>query len=146
MEQSDSVLPHHPANQVLLDYLRTGARRPITPEDHVYTLDGWVLRAHPDFEARFKEIAPDDAPIIPLFGVPALAANGIAAATALGTHFLMVRLPQLPDNFRTEKPVLPLSEHGWHAVDGWQMSTALDKRRLTHLLNDALQHARTLNP
>ncbi|MFI0479523.1 hypothetical protein [Actinomadura sp. 9N215] len=148
MERSNPVLAYHPANQVLLDYLKTRARRPNTPISRTYALDGWELHTHPDLLERFEKIAPDDAQIIPLFGVPALAANGIAAAAALGTGWLMVRLPQLPNNIETKDPILPLTDHGWHAVSAWQSGTPSTggKRRLTHLLNDALHHARTLNP
>ncbi|TDD27207.1 hypothetical protein E1287_34935 [Actinomadura sp. KC06] len=146
MERSDPVLLHHPANQVLLDYLKARARRPKIGD--IFTLDGWELRTHPEFLERFEEIAPDDAPIIPLFGVAALAANGIAAAAALGTDWLMIRLPQLPDTIETRHPIPPLSDNGWQVASAWQSGTpsAEGKRRLTHLLDDALDHARTLNP
>jgi hypothetical protein len=141
-------LADHPANRVLLDYLQAQARRPSTPVDYTYAIDEWVLHTHPDLLERLKELAPDDAPVIPLFGVPALAANGIVAIVALGTDWLMVRLPQLPNNLETEDPILPLTDHGWHAVSAWQSETpsAEGKRRLTHLINNALHHARSLNP
>lgn len=148
MGRGDPELADHPANRVLVDYLRAQARRPGTPHDHTYSLDGWVLHTHPELLGRLSQIAPDDIPVIPLFGVPALAANGIAAVVALGTSWLMVRLPRLPNDLETLDPVLPLADHGWHAVCAWQseIPSAEGRRRLTLLVNDALQYARNLNP
>jgi hypothetical protein len=147
MGRMNPQLADHSANQVLLDYLQAQARRPSTPLDHTYALDGWELHTHPDLLERLKELAPDETPVIPLFGVPTLAANAIIAIAALGTDWLMVRLPQLPDDLETLDPIPPLTDHGWHAVSAWQSETssAEGKRRLTQLVNEALHHAHNLN-
>ncbi|GAA4509254.1 hypothetical protein GCM10023191_070220 [Actinoallomurus oryzae] len=137
----------HPANRVLLGYLRAQARRPTSPVDSTYAIDEWQLHTHPDLLERLGELAPDGIPVIPLFGVPALATNGIVAAVALGTSWLMVRLPQLPDGLETQDPIPPLSDHGWQSVSAWQseIPAAEGKERLTRLINDALHHARSLD-
>ncbi|TDB80853.1 hypothetical protein E1264_33490 [Actinomadura sp. KC216] len=147
MGRGNPELADHPANQVLIDYLQAQAQRPSTPHD-LFTLDGWTLHTHPDLLERFQEVVPDDTPIIPLFGVPALAANGIIAIAALGTSWLMVRLPQLPDDVETLAPIPPLAEAGWHSVNAWQTGTptAMGKQRLTALMKDALRHSGSLNP
>jgi hypothetical protein len=96
----------HPANLVLLSYLKAPACPPSGPDDH--ELDGWQLHTHPDLVERLTTLAPDGAPVIPLFGVPALAAeNGVFATVALGTSWLIVRLPHLPDDLEIEKPIPP---------------------------------------
>lgn len=137
----------HPANRVLLGYLRAQARRPTSPADYTYAIDEWQLHTHPDLLERLGELAPDGIPVIPLFGVPALATDGIVAAVALGTSWLMVRLPRLPDGLETQDPIPPLSDHGWQSVSAWQseIPAAEGKERLTRLINDALHHARSLD-
>lgn len=59
----------------------------------------------------------------------------------------MVRLPRLPNDLKSLDPVLPLADHEWHAVCAWQseIPSAEGKRRLTLLVNDALQYAGNLN-
>ncbi|GLY91914.1 hypothetical protein [Actinoallomurus iriomotensis] len=147
MGRKSPEVADHPANRVLLDYLRAQARRPTAPIDYIYAIDEWELHTHPDLVERLEELAPDGIPVIPLFGVPALATNGIVAVVALGTSWLMVRLPQLPDDLETQDPIPPLSDHGWQAISAWQseIPTAEAKQRLTQLVNDAFHHARSLN-
>ncbi len=124
-----------------------GSCRSAGPRLDTYSLDGWVLHTHPELLGRLSRIASDDIPVTPLFGVPALAANGIAAVVALGTSWLMVRLPRLPNDLETLDPVLPLTDHGWHAVCAWQSEilSVEGTRRLALLVNDALQYAGNLN-
>ncbi|WP_329122979.1 hypothetical protein [Streptomyces sp. NBC_01465] len=74
------------------------------------------------------------------YGVPVLAREGIAAAVALGTSTLLVRLPTLPPHLRTGQPSPPLTEHGWLSVDPWQsgLPTAEGISQLSGVLGQAL--------
>jgi hypothetical protein len=132
-----------PANRVLLDYLQAQAKRS-APGDLVW--DGWELRTHPDTVERFEALAPHGHEVVPLFGVPALAAAGVIASVALGTGWLMVRLPSIPSDLATATAIPVLAADGWQAVAPWQydLPTGEADTRLTDLISAALGHARTL--
>jgi hypothetical protein len=93
---SKLVASDHPQNRDLLDYLREQA---VPRESATYRwahLDGWELHTHPDLMERLRLVAPaDSGPLIPVFGVPVLAVHGIVAVAALGTAWLMVKIPEL---------------------------------------------------
>jgi hypothetical protein len=136
----------HPRNQDLIAYLRRKASPAKPCEGHhgqpCEGYGGWELHTHPDLVDWFEEQTPDGYSVIPLYGVPVLAANGVVAAAALGTRPLMVRIPDLPADLSLKKPVLPLTDQGWCAVDAWLGASA--KPRIRELIADALRHAATL--
>jgi hypothetical protein len=78
------------------------------------------LHTRPDLLERLEELAPDGIPIIPLFGVPALAFDGLVAVVALENRFAMIRSPELPDGTAPERPITPLTDHGRQTVSVWQ--------------------------
>ncbi len=138
-----SIRTEHPQNATLLDFLRAQGAPPRGPND--YALGEWQLHTHPDLLDRLTELAPH-APLHAAYGVPVLAYEGIAAAAALGTSTLLVRLPAAPTNLKVDAPVPPLADHGWQAVDAWQseLPSAEGHRRLSGTIQGALAHARDL--
>ncbi|MPZ84931.1 MAG: hypothetical protein GEV28_32920 [Actinophytocola sp.] len=137
---SELVRPDLPQNQDLLSYLREHACRPGGPGDHV--LGEWQLHTHPDLVERLELVAPDGCPLIPLFGVPVLAADGIVAVAALGTSWLLVKIPELPTGVELAAPLPPLTDQGWHAVNAWQsaLPDTEGQRKVSQLLAAALRH------
>ncbi len=143
---NDLVDLDHPRNQDLIAHLRRQASPPRPCGGHqgrpCEGYGGWEPHTHPDLVEWFEEMPPDGYPIVPLYGVPVLAVNGVVAAAALGTGWLMVRIPDLPPDLRRQEPVPPLTDRDWHAVDAWQGPAK--KPRIRELVADALQHAATL--
>jgi len=139
-------LPELPQNAALLDYLRNQARPPSGADD--YPLGDWQLHTHPDLMARLRNCAPGW-PLTAAYGVPILAADGIAAVVALGTDWLIIRLRHLPPEVHTED-----SEHpdwtfvagDWHVISPVQdeLPGTQHARAIRQLVNDAVAHAATL--
>ncbi|WP_431676773.1 hypothetical protein [Kitasatospora sp. KL5] len=139
------VLPDLPANADLLAFLRRRACPPGGPND--LALGPWQLHTHPDLYERLAELAPHH-PLHAAYGVPVLAAEGgAAAATALGTGILLVRLPQIPAHLAAREPLPPLTDRGWHTVTPWSPRGLTGRQaddRLSALLREALAHATAL--
>lgn len=131
-----SISPEHPQNAALLDFLRAQGSPPTGPND--YALGAWQLHTHPDLLDRLAQLAPH-APLHAAYGIPVLAYEGIAAAAALGTSTLLVRLPTVPTNLKADTPIPSLAEHGWQTVNAWQ--SELPSAEGTHRLSDAVQGA-----
>jgi hypothetical protein len=138
-----SIRAEHPQNAALLDFLRAQGSPPSGPDD--YALGEWQLHTHPDLLDRLAQLA-SRAPLHAAYGVPVLAYEGIAAAAALGTSTLLVRLPAAPTNLEVGTPVPSLADHGWCAVDAWQseLPSAEGARRLSGAIQGALANAREL--
>ncbi|KJE21402.1 hypothetical protein FF36_04333 [Frankia torreyi] len=132
-----------PANHDVLTYLRDQAVRP-RRESGRYVLDGWELHTHPDLVERFDLISPSRAAITPVFGVPVVVANGIAAAFATGTGWLLLRLPQPPTDVEMVEPIAALDGKGWHSVDAWQDVSKRSLGRLQSLTHAAMEYAAEL--
>ncbi|AUG76067.1 hypothetical protein CFP65_1157 [Kitasatospora sp. MMS16-BH015] len=127
-----------PQNSVLLDLLREQGEPP-RPTGLAY--EGWELHTHPDLVERLEELA-GDWPVLPTFGVPVLAAKGIAAVLALGTNSLLVRLPEAPpEALAPAAPRPPLTDPGqdWYAVSAWQ--SELHSTESARLLSEVVRHA-----
>ncbi|MFK0171685.1 hypothetical protein ACIQU5_23070 [Streptomyces sp. NPDC090306] len=127
----------HPRNSALLTFLRAQAAPPDGPDD--LALGEWQLHTHPDLCERLAELAPR-APLHAAYGVPVLAHEGIAAAVALGTSALLVRLPAPPPKLRAGPPVGLPAGRGWQSVDAWQgeLPSAEADRRLSGVVRGAL--------
>ncbi|MER6159633.1 hypothetical protein ABT147_29475 [Streptomyces sp. NPDC001868] len=138
-----SISPEHPQNAALLDFLRAQGAPPTGPND--YALGEWQLHTHPDLLDRLAQLAPH-APLHAAYGVPVLAHEGIAAAAALGTATLLVRLPAVPADLKADIPIPSLAEHGWQAVNAWQseLPSAEGTRRLSDAVQGALANVRDL--
>jgi hypothetical protein len=138
-----SIRAEHPRNAALLDFLRAQGSPPRGPDD--YALGEWQLHTHPDLFDRLAQLVPD-APLHAAYGVPVLAHVGIAAAAALGTSTLLVRLPVAPANLDVGTPVPSLAADGWQSVDAWQseLPSAEGARRLSDAIRRALADARGL--
>ncbi|MFJ8112117.1 hypothetical protein [Streptomyces sp. NPDC096132] len=136
-----SIRAEHPRNAALLDFLRAQGSRPNGPDD--YALGEWQLHTHPDLLDRLAQLAPDS-PLHAAYGVPVVAYSGIAAAAALGTSTLLVRLPAAPMNLEAATPVPSLADDGWWEVDAWQgrLPSAQGTRRLSGAVQGALAYAR----
>ncbi|EIV93501.1 hypothetical protein [Frankia sp. QA3] len=133
-----------PANRDLLTYLRNQAVRPRHASERDYVLDGWELHTHPDLVERFSMISPSHQAIRPVFGVPVVVANGIAAVFAMGTAWLLLRLPQPPTGVEMIEPIAALNGKGWHSVDAWQDVSKRSLSRLRSLTHAAMQYAAEL--
>lgn len=133
-------LPDLPSNSVLLGFLRHQARLPDGPGD--YVLNGWQLHTHPDLQARLQEVAPC-VPVLGVYGVPVLASDGVAAAMAIGTDTLLLRLPEFPTDLELGPPLPPLTDGDWYSIDAWQADTpsAIGQQRLADLVCEALRYA-----
>ncbi|MBD0746652.1 hypothetical protein [Streptomyces sp. CBMA152] len=136
------LLPNLPQNTALLDLLR---EQSVPQERGGYADEGWELHTHPDLVERLEDLAPRW-PVLASFGVPVLAANGIAAVVAVGTGVLLVRLPEAPpEPLEPAEPCPPLTDpgQGWYAVCPWQneLSSAESKRLLSLLVQHALTYA-----
>jgi hypothetical protein len=132
-------------NTALLDLLR-GQGVPQAGGSYCY--DGWVPHTHPDLIDRLEGLAPDW-PILPTYGVPVIAAKGIAGAAALSTSTLLLRLPEAPpEDLEVSWPWEPLTDPGqeWYSVDAWQtgLRSPEGTRRLSLLVMHALTHAASL--
>ncbi|MCX4993160.1 MULTISPECIES: hypothetical protein [unclassified Streptomyces] len=138
-----SIRAEHPRNAALLDFLRAQGCPPSGPDD--YALGEWQLHTHPDLLDRLAELARR-APLHAAYGVPVLAREGVAAAAALGTSVLLVRLPAAPTDLEAGTPAPFLAGHGWQAVDAWQsgLPCAEGARRLSGAVRRALAGARDL--
>ncbi|WP_261566499.1 hypothetical protein [Frankia gtarii] len=134
-----------PANQDLLAYRRLNAKRPHPKGD--MALDGWRLNTHPDLVEHLSKLAPDPRDVVPVYGVPVIVANGIAAVVALGTDWLVFRLPEPPVDVELNSPIPSLkSSNGWHSVRAWQSGVSIPEAhgKLRALIRDAMRYAATL--
>jgi hypothetical protein len=114
-----TLLPNLPQNAVLLDLLR---EQGVPQENGAYLYEGWELHTHPDLVERLEDLAPRW-PVVASFGVPVLAAKGIAAVAAWGTGMLLARLPEAPlEPLEPADPCPPLTDpgQGWYTVCPWQ--------------------------
>jgi hypothetical protein len=134
------LLPELAQNAALLDY-RRAQRLPARD----WPLGEWELNTHPDLMERLAKLAPDQT-LYNVYGVPALASEGIAAAVAIGTSWLLVRLPSIPEDLEAGDPLPPLTDQDWMSVNPWQiqLSTVEGTRRLSDVIRSALDHARSL--
>ncbi|MCX5334250.1 MULTISPECIES: hypothetical protein [unclassified Streptomyces] len=136
-------LPKHPLNTALLDHLREQGSPPSGPDD--WTLGEWQLHTHPDLMYRLKDLGLG-VPLNAAYGVPLLAYKGVAAAVAMGTDTLLLRLPSVPDGLEADTPVPALTRHGWRAVNAWQprLRSIDGDHRLLLAVEQALLHTRDL--
>jgi hypothetical protein len=143
---SDLVNADLPPNRELLAHLRLDAH-PRRPDDP-YPFGDWRLRTHPDLVERLQELAPDDHPVLPLYGAAVLAANSVVAVAAWGTGMLLVRHPDVPPTMTASVPVPPpLAGLGWRAVRPWRddLPDETELRQLRDVVAAALRHAATLS-
>ncbi|MFD9541212.1 hypothetical protein [Streptomyces sp. NPDC060022] len=141
-----TLLPDRPENTVLLDVLRGQG---IAQAHGDYAYAGWALHTHPDLVDRLEELAPHW-PVLATFGIPVLAAKGVAAVVAWGMSILLVRLPEGPPEFlEAAEPCPPLTDpgNGWYAVCPWQSDLPLaeSRRVLSTLAQHALSNAASLS-
>ncbi|WP_089105952.1 hypothetical protein [Streptomyces hyaluromycini] len=141
-----TLLPDLPQNTALLDLLR---RQGVPRESRAYAYEGWELHTHPDLVERLGDLAPQW-PVLATFGVPVLAAKGIAAVVALGTRMLLVRLPEAPaEPLEPAGPCPPLTDpgQGWYSVCPWQseLPSTESQRLLSLLVQHALSYAASLS-
>ncbi|MFF4783542.1 hypothetical protein ACFY3E_19825 [Streptomyces griseorubiginosus] len=111
--------------------------------------EGWELHTHPDLVQRLADLAPQWS-VLATFGVPVLAAKGIAAALAQGTGTLLVRLPEAPTASLTPaRPCPPLTDPSgdWYSLDPWQgeLPSVESKRLLARVIQHALSHAASMS-
>jgi hypothetical protein len=138
------MLPKHPLNTALLDYLRARGAPPSRPGD--YALGEWQMHAHPDLLDRLTELALG-MPLSAAYGIPLLAHKGVAAVAAQGMGTLLMRLPEAPTDLRESYwPVPELTGHGWVTVDAWQSDLRIieGEHRLLLAIERALAHTRDL--
>ncbi|MFD8804610.1 hypothetical protein [Streptomyces sp. NPDC059597] len=138
-------LPDLPQNTALLALLRQQG----TPQERgAYAYEGWELHTHPDLVERLEDLAPRW-PVLATFGVPVLAAKGIAAVVALGTSSLLVRLPGVPaEPLERAEPCPPLTDpgQGWYSLRPWQSELPSESQRLLSLqIQHALSYAASLS-
>ncbi|MER7000574.1 hypothetical protein [Streptomyces sp. NPDC000410] len=137
-----TLLPDLPQNTALLDLLRQQG----VPQEHgAYVYEGWELHTHPNLVERLEDLAPQW-PVLPTFGMPVLAAKGIAAVVAWGMGMLLVRLPEAPaEPLVPAAPRPPLTDpgQGWYSICPWQseLLSAESKRLLSLLIQHALSYA-----
>ncbi|MGW0786208.1 hypothetical protein [Streptomyces sp. NPDC002913] len=141
-----TLLPELPQNTALLDLLR---QQGVAQESGAYVHEGWELHTHPDLVERLEELAPQW-PVLATFGVPVLAAKGIAAVVARSMGILLVRLPEVPAGpLEPAEPCPPLTDpgQGWYSLCPWQseLPSADSKRLLTQLIQHALSYAASLS-
>ncbi|MEE4491078.1 hypothetical protein [Streptomyces sp. BE230] len=135
-----------PQNTALLELLR---QQSVPRERGSHVDGGWELHTHPDLVERLEDLAPQW-PVLATFGVPVLAAKGIAGVVALGTGTLLVRLPEAPaELLEPAEPCPPLTDpgQGWYSLCPWQseLPSAESKRLLPLLLQHALSYAASLS-
>lgn len=141
-----TLLPDLPQNAVLLDLLREQG----VPQEHGdFVYEGWALHTHPDLVERLEHLAPQW-PVLPTFGVPVLAAKGVAAVVAQGMGVLLVRLPEAPPEvLEPAAPCPPLTDpgQGWYTVSPWQseLPSAESMGLLSLLVQHALSYAASLS-
>ncbi|MER7182409.1 hypothetical protein ABT404_23470 [Streptomyces hyaluromycini] len=141
-----TLLPDLPQNTALLDLLR---RQGVPQESGAYVYEGWELHTHPDLVERLEDLAPQW-PVLATFGMPVLAAKGIAAVVAWGMGVLLVRLPEAPaESLESAEPCPPLTDpgQGWYSLSPWQseLPSAESKRLLSLLIQHALSYAASLS-
>lgn len=141
-----TLLPDLPQNTALLNLLRQQA---VPQERGAYVYEGWELHTHPDLVERLEDLAPQW-PVLATFGMPVLAAKGIAAVVAFSMGILLVRLPEAPAGpLKPAKPCPPLMDpgQGWYSLCPWQskLPSTESKRLLTLLIQHALSYAASLS-
>ncbi|MBV1949201.1 hypothetical protein [Streptomyces sp. BV129] len=135
-----TLLPDLPQNAALLTLLR---EQGVAQERGAYAYDGWELHTHPDLVERLEDLAPRW-PVLATYGMPVLAAKGIAAAVAWGTEVLLLRLPERPaEPLKPGVPRPPLTgpDEGWYSLCPWQ--SELPSSESQRLLSLQIQHALT---
>lgn len=137
--------PDLPQNTALLDLLR---QQGVPQEGGAYVYGG-ELHTHPDLVERLEVLAPQW-PVLPTFGMPVLAAKGIAAVVARSMGMLLVRLPEAPaEPLQRAEPCPPLTDpgQGWYSLCPWQseLPSAESKRLLALLIQHALSYAASLS-
>ncbi|MER7757520.1 hypothetical protein [Kitasatospora sp. NPDC097643] len=140
----EPVLPELPENRALLDHLRAQAARARPGEE--FALGDWCLHTHPDLYERFAGLLPGR-PLTSVYGVPVAAHAGVAAAVALGTSVLLVRLPGPPADVAPGEPVPPLTDGEWYSLAPFpgRSGAADGDDALRAVLRAALWHARELS-
>ncbi|MGC4998384.1 hypothetical protein [Streptomyces sp. DT195] len=118
-------------------------------ERSVHAYEGWELHTHPDLVERLEDLAPRW-PVLAAFGLPVLAAKGIAAVVAWGTDMLLVRLPERPaEPLKPGAPRPPLTGpgEGWYSLCPWQseLSSSESERLLSLQIRHALTYAASLS-
>ncbi|MET7286957.1 hypothetical protein [Streptomyces sp. NPDC005573] len=141
-----TLLPDLPQNTALLDLLR---QQGIPQERGAYVCEGWELHTHPDLVERLEDLAPQW-PVLATFGIPVLAAKGIAAVVAWGMGTLLVRCPEEPaEPLEPAEPRPPLTDpgQGWYSLCPWQsrLPSAESKRLLSRQIQHALSYAASLS-
>ncbi|MET4644499.1 hypothetical protein ABZY10_31540 [Streptomyces sp. NPDC006539] len=141
-----TLLPDLPQNTALLDLLR---QQGVPQERGAYVYEGWELHTHPDLVERLEDLAPKW-PVLATFGMPVLAAKGIAAVVAWSMGMLLMRLPEAPaEPLEPAEPCPPLTDpgHGWYSLCPWQseLPSAESKRLLALLIQHALSYAASLS-
>ncbi|WP_380283697.1 hypothetical protein [Kitasatospora purpeofusca] len=133
-----------PENRALVAHLREQATPPSGPKD--FKLGPWQLHTHPDLCDRLSELAPRH-PVEGVYGMPALAFEGVVAVVAAGMGTLLVRLPALPEGIEPGHPRPPLTDGEWRSVHAYPQDCTSTEgtARLTALVREALLHARDLS-
>ncbi|MBC9718965.1 hypothetical protein H9Y04_41210 [Streptomyces sp. TRM66268-LWL] len=98
------TLPGLPQNTAVLAFLRAQAAPP--GPVRTYDIDAWELHTHPDLMERIGALAPYGQ-LHSAYGVPVLAYEGVAAAVALGTETLLLRLRAHPPQLAESAPCPP---------------------------------------
>ncbi|MFD4905344.1 hypothetical protein [Kitasatospora purpeofusca] len=138
------ALPELAENRILLAYFRERATPPSRPEDRA--LGAWQLRTHPDHCEWLASLVPGH-PVEGAYGVPVLAFEGVAAAVAIGTSGLLVRLPTLPADIEPGPAVRPLTDGEWRSVPTVlaDLRSSESEARIAEVVRSALLHARDLS-
>ncbi|MFJ6486710.1 MULTISPECIES: hypothetical protein [unclassified Streptomyces] len=141
-----TALPNLPQNTSLVDLLRAQG---VPQERGAHSYEGWELHTHPDLVERLEDLVPRW-PVLATFGVPVLAAKGIAAVVAWSMDTLLVRLPEAPTELlKPASPCPPLTDpgQGWYSVCPWQgeLSSMESKRLLSLLVQQSLSYAASLS-
>ncbi|MFE6745361.1 hypothetical protein ACFVGM_05855 [Kitasatospora purpeofusca] len=138
------ALPELSENRALLAHFRERATPASGAKDHA--LGAWQLRTHPDHCEWLASLVPGH-PLEGAYGLPVLAFEGVAAAVAVGTSGLLVRLPTLPQDIEPGPPVPPLTDGEWRSVPTVLAgpSSTDSEARIADLVRAALLHARDLS-
>ncbi|WP_328314725.1 hypothetical protein OG432_33565 [Streptomyces sp. NBC_00442] len=141
-----TMLPDLPQNRVLLDVLR---EQGVPQDKHGFPYEGWELHTHPDLVERLGDLAADW-PAVAAYGMPVLAAKGVAAVVARSMGMLLVRLPEAPPgSLKRQAAWPPLTDpgQGWYSLCAWQseIPSAESKRQLSSLVLHALSYAASLS-
>ena len=133
-------LPDLSQNAALLDYLRGQASPPGGPGDYTPRSLAAARSPRPD-----RTTSPTRAgwPLTAAHGVPLLACEGIAAAAALGTDWLAVRIGHLPPSVETEDPAPEWSSPAATGTSSARSKPAPQRRGHTHAPRTGLSSPRS---